>query len=687
MPKVKFLPLLLLLAVAIDAFSLLRAEPWLGDAPKAPAQVPVTSGARPHLQSVTGGFSVDASSREQVRSFYNAVYTASDGVVMGSTADIASCTPGTNAVAFQEAGLRRINWFRALAGLPAAVAFDSGENVQAQAAALMMAANTNLQHTGIPPTWHCFSTAGTNAAANANLALGYAGADAITGYLWDFGANNAAVGHRRWILYPQTQTMGSGDVPAQNNFMAANATWIIDANYGGPRPVTRTPYVQWPPAGFVPYQVVFPQWSFALSNADFSSASVNVKSNGVNVAVTQQTYAPGYGENTLVWYLSSLDPSSGNTVFPFNGTDTVYTVTVSNVITSQGTKNFTNTVTVFDPAVPGAGFSPPVISGTNQPAINVSNAYVCTPVPDPNVTGYQWLTAQSTNGNFFDGAESGLGNFTVAITASYSAITNLAGETGSHCFYLAMPAPADQLLQLNRIFFPATNTTVSFSSRLGYATTNQIAKLQVSTNTGTAWKDVYSQIGSNGAGEAGFTTRSFSLSNYVGTPILLRFNYHFSTSGGGNIYNQVLTNPPAGWFLDSLVVTNTSQWINLTTNATSSTNFNFVPTLATNYNLLARALIFNQFPLDWGPVKTVTAVVGPPVMVLAAPVLTASQVQLNFTLAAGVATTFRLLQTDKLGQPWITNTSALLTTNIPGSSYRFTTTNGPATRFYRIQTP
>src|SRR5487761_1964675 len=107
----------------------------------------------------------------------------------------------------------------------------------------------------IPPTWHCFSTEGTNAAASSNLALGYDGPDAITSFIWDFGANNYEAGHRRWILYPQTQVMGAGDVPAQGSFYPANATWVFDANYGGPRPATRTPYVSWPPAGYAPYQV------------------------------------------------------------------------------------------------------------------------------------------------------------------------------------------------------------------------------------------------------------------------------------------------------------------------------------------------------------------------------------------------------------------------------------------------
>ncbi len=157
MQPMKRLHLLAMLAMTVGVCEKLPAEPWLGDAPKVPADVLDLPGLGLRQPKVTGGFNVDTSSREQVRSFYNAVYTSSDGVPIGSTADITNCMPGTNSPAFQDAVLRRINWFRAMAGLPAAVTFDADESTQDQSAALMMSANTNLQHTDIPPTWHCFS--------------------------------------------------------------------------------------------------------------------------------------------------------------------------------------------------------------------------------------------------------------------------------------------------------------------------------------------------------------------------------------------------------------------------------------------------------------------------------------------------------------------------------------------------
>ena len=175
-----------------------------------------------------------------------------------------------------------------MAGLPAAVTFDNGDNTNCQAAAVMMSAQGALSH--FPsPGWACYSGPGANAASNSNLALGSDGADSISGYIWDFGANNFEVGHRRWILYPQTQVMGTGDVPDTNGFYAANSVWVFDANFGGPRPSTRTPYVVWPPAGYVPYQVVYPRWSFAYPNANLANATITMLSNGVPIAVTKES--------------------------------------------------------------------------------------------------------------------------------------------------------------------------------------------------------------------------------------------------------------------------------------------------------------------------------------------------------------------------------------------------------------
>jgi len=335
--------------------------------------------------------------------------------------------------------------------------------------------------------------------------------------------------------------------------------------------------------------------------------------------------------------------------------------------------------------VPGADYFPPTISGPSQPTVNAANAYSCTAIT--NATGYQWLVAQSTNGNLSDGAENGLVNFTATTSPGYSVITNGLAASGSFSFHLAQPQAVDQTLQLKELLFPATNSSVAFKSLLGYSTSYQVAKVQVSTDYGTNWQDIYSQSGT-GSSESSFTAHTLSLSNYAGEETLLRFNYHIDTSSGSfSLYTNTDVSPFAyGWFIDNIVITNISQLINLGTNSTASTNFTFTPTQTGNYDLFACAVIFTQFPLGLGPVKQVTAIAGPPVITLNTPVVSGGQVQLNFSVS-GSASTFKLLQEDQINGTWITNSGAAFTTNVAGSSYRFTTTNGPATRFYRIQSP
>ena len=99
-------------------------------------------------------------------------------------------------------------------------------------------------------------------------------------------------------------------------------------------------------------------------------------------------------------------------------------------------------------------------------------------------------------------------------------------------------------------------------------------------------------------------------------------------------------------------------------------------------------MLFTEFPLGWGPFRLVTAIANPnPTIILSPPVPTDNQVLLNFTVSGGSATTFHLLQTTQLNTPWTTNSTATFTTNVPGSSYRFTATNDSSLRFYRVQTP
>jgi sugar lactone lactonase YvrE len=74
----------------------------------------------------------------------------------------------------------------------------------------------------------------------------------------------------------------------------------------------------------------------------------------------------------------------------------------------------------------------------------------------------------------------------------------------------------------------------------------------------------------------------------------------------------------------------------------------------------------------------------PPAVVLNAPVLSEDQIRLDFTLASGAADSFTLLQSGLPYGPWAV-APAVLTTNVPGVSFSFTTpqSHTPA-KYYRL---
>ncbi len=321
--------------------------------------------------------------RAQVCEHYRLYYESSKGVAPGWTGSVAEGIAGAVSALYLRATLRRINYFRAMAGLPGNVVFDPVNNARCQEAALMMAATGKVAH---DPSrdWKFYTPAAALAAAHADLNLnqrGDQGPGAINRYMADPGPLNACVGHRRWLLNPVATVMGAGIVPANSPLHpGTNVTWITD---GAPRliPVDNdgtlpaaapvVPAVSWPPRGFVPAEFVFDRWSFSLPGADFHRAQVQVVKEGCPLPVAQarpayQSAADGsgvsLGANTLVWTLP------GNVVSRTG--DETYRVRIANVVVAGRPREFTYTVTSIDPAGRG-GLDPAASQDGKRLAANV----------------------------------------------------------------------------------------------------------------------------------------------------------------------------------------------------------------------------------------------------------------------------------------------------------------------------
>lgn len=138
---------------------------------------------------------------------------------------------------------------------------------------------------------------------------------------------------------------------------------------------------------------------------------------------------------------------------------------------------------------------------------------------------------------------------TATLASSRSVVQSSVVAEGTGAFQLANPSFSDESLVLVPAVLPAAGTRLFFESRIGYATTSQFARVQVSTNNGTSWTSIWSRQGSGGAGDGGFRLETVSLGAYAGLTIRLRFFYEFTS---GSAYTD--TTSSVGWFIDDIQI-------------------------------------------------------------------------------------------------------------------------------------
>lgn len=252
---------------------------------------------------------------------------------MGWTGNIANCVAGTTSVEYQQRVIDQISYFRNMVGLNSVtLAPNQAGNQQA---ALMMAANGQLSHSP-PSTWKCYSA--SNSAGSSNLTLGVNGIGAINLYMDDWGDFNYHVGHRRWVLNPNTGIFGTGDVPGSNSL----AVWL-----GGSGSGPAAGYVAWPSPGYFPAQVLpsgSNRWSFSLAGGGFGAntqVSMRNVTTGTNYTVVKEDQYYGFGNPTLVWKPQGFNSSISS--------DQRIRVTISNVDQgSGGTRDYTYDVILIN---------------------------------------------------------------------------------------------------------------------------------------------------------------------------------------------------------------------------------------------------------------------------------------------------------------------------------------------------
>jgi hypothetical protein len=367
-------------------------------------------------------------SKDQVTTLYRQSYCPTELTLPHWRGNIDRGDSGSMSEVYLKAVKQRIMFFRSLAGVPAKIDFDANLNDYAAEAALIMSANNSLSHHP-DSSWTHYSTDGDLAAQSSNLSLGDASTNTIDRFMADDGDHNKAVGHRRWILFPETKVMGLGIVdppPINTTYSPAFALWI-SPNYptlptNEPPQEANSSYYPypWPPAGPIPYSLIPKRWSFSLPRADFSEAVIEMSINNVSHSIVKEPVVNGFGDNTIAWSIATHPD------FDLNS-ETIFNVRVRNVKLSlpiiSNTKSNHNHVVDFSYQV--VGFNPDITPSSELQikhtikyinssgftvAFMVADAYGCLPqreVPvnvlwsEPNKSSFKLLTTTKDKGQLF----------------------------------------------------------------------------------------------------------------------------------------------------------------------------------------------------------------------------------------------------------------------------------------------
>lgn len=300
-------------------------------APATPSPIPSPTRSAPATPIATPSLGV---SRSEAVDLYRGLFLPPRDAPAGFTGDVDGCIAGTVSSGRIQALTNQLNYYRRMAGVPDTAALDA-MNHYAQAAAALMGANGKLDHF---PTadWKCFSADGALGASRSNLGLSMLhpnvewGKDDwilgeattfVEGMIHDFGPPNYKVGHRNWLLSPVQTRVGIGEVRYHKPWEWDGKVWTFeyfagaintlnpdDDRYWENWPSIRDGFLAWPPAGYVPYQVVYPRWSLHFppqySNGfgvevHLQQASIQMWMDGIEVPLT---YAhKGEEIQTLVW--------------------------------------------------------------------------------------------------------------------------------------------------------------------------------------------------------------------------------------------------------------------------------------------------------------------------------------------------------------------------------------------------
>lgn len=399
---------------------------------------------------------------------------------------------------------------------------------------------------------------------------GHAGFEIDWGY-GTYGMQGPPRGHRENIHYSSFREVGVGVRNGMNTVITNGVT-----NTVGPQLVTQ-------------------DFATALSSQPFVTGVVYYDLN------TNNFYDPGEGVGGITVQVAgssyyAVTANSGGYSVPVPNVNTTRTVTFSGLnldfSTNAAITNLANVKVDFV-----AAYSSPALVGPAAILVGVPVHYTFDAVG--GATAYEWQYIEKKIAEP-EPCENLL-KVQANISSGYSVVDTSIKDAGASSFHLAHPNFEMQTMTLAKTYYPNAGSSLQFRSRLGWATTTQIARVQVALEDTNNWVDIYTQSGTGTAGETSFNTRNVPLAAYAGKFIKIRFAYTATVSA----YSQ--TTAGVGWYIDSIAFSNTSELgTRVSTGIGSATSFDFSPMLAGNFLLSVRPFISGRF---WalGSIKEVIA--------------------------------------------------------------------------------
>lgn len=527
--------------------------------------------------------------------FYQRVYQASEGyrariAWTGNYTSTAAGAEGTVSAAFAGDVERRLNYFRALCGVPADVRVNSGSTVYilpsdtwqpaatttkaaaAQRSALMIVrtypSNGGLSHNPAQniPAW---TTAAWNANRNGNLALGFYGPGAIDAYVREdvtgISSWNVDVGHRRWLMCHWSTDFATGDTPGHFSSATNTVRPPSNATYVVPRASevdfdVEPGFHSYPSPGYFPAPHNSPYWSLSYPDADFSTASVTLRDAASNVVpVTIVSRRTGYGDNSIVWQVPAA--AAVTTV----SADTLWQVTVSGIQGDGVPAQHSYPVTLIDPE---RLLDSPVVSGNSSPLATTGATYqiAATGAVDEVEAG-MFLRQSAT---WSEGAEdSPVARVIERTSGTYPFRATNAGyvKSGAKAFRLTFPTRYDpqingvpaQSFELDRELLAGAATTLNFHYRRGLMTAASKLAVESSADGGRTWSALATYSGIAGNGDAAFQAASLPLAPSA-SPLRVRFRLFLATASSALYAHEDYPNHATGVFIDDIAVSG-GEWL------------------------------------------------------------------------------------------------------------------------------